>query len=51
MLSLDKFQPHFYNVNATVYTQNKSKNKNVKATQYDTLFHAIYHTLNCADPF
>jgi len=51
MLSLDKFHQHFYNVDAPIYFKNKHKHKNIKATHYDTLFQAIYHTLHCSDPF
>lgn len=49
MLSLEKFQPYFYNVEASVYTNNKSKPK--KEPLYDTLFSVIYHTLHENNPY
>tara|TARA_B110000261_G_scaffold155471_1_gene188256 strand:+ start:175 stop:765 length:591 start_codon:yes stop_codon:yes gene_type:complete len=49
MLSLDKFQPHYYTVNADVYSQHIPIKPTVMP--YDTLFHIIYHTLHNTDPF
>ena len=49
MLSLDKFQPHYYTVNPDVYSCHITVKP--KVMPYDTLFYIIYHTLHTTDPF